>query len=204
MPLVQTGANPDGQALPSNVFGILGIAFDDDSESNVERDIQNAWGQETTLGRTVLSNLFAQNSSLGTFFDLAIGRASDLEEADFDGTVIIGEHPDAFAAVAQQPKIYQESRGQWAGFIDGFMVNGQNISAQSGIDGVPAGQLLALFDSGTSAADVPAAVANAIYQAIPGSISVNDTWYVPCYSSANVTVVIGYVVICRDGRWLVI
>lgn len=139
--------------------------------------------------------MFAQNSSLGTFFDLAIGRSSDLEEDDFDGTFIIGTHPPAFAAVADAPKIFQQSSGEWAGFIDGVLVNGRNVSVESGNDGVPSGKLLAQFDSGTSAAQVPAVLANAIYEAIPGSILVNNTWYMPCYSGANLTFVIGYVVI---------
>ena len=162
----------------------------------MEYTIQRAWGNGTTVGRTVLSNVFAQNSSLAPFFDLSLGRALDLEDNGYDGTLLIGTHAPEFAAITQAPQVARvglaNGPGQWLGYVDGFMINGRNLSlAPSAVKGTPSGKLVALFDSGTSNAAVSPELVDTIGAAIPGSIKVNGTWLTPCYSAVNLTVGIG-------------
>ena len=142
----------------------------------------------------MLSNLFAQNDTLEPFFDLSLGRSDDIEDADYTSTWFIGSHSPEFAAIEDAPRIPQVSEHLWAGLVDGFMVNGRNISlGQSVVAGTAPGKLVAVLDSGTSNAMVPVDLADAIYGGIPGNLKVNGTWYVPCYIGVNVTIVIGYV-----------
>lgn len=190
----QTGPNAEGISFPDGFVGILGIAQDDAVISSVEKALRAAWGNSTALGRTVLSNLFAQNDTLGPFFDLSLGRIDDIEDGNYKGTWITGSHSPEFAAIEDSPRIPQVSEHLWAGIVDGFMVNGRNISlGKSVVAGTAPGKLVAVLDSGSSDADVPFDLADAIYEGIPGTLKVNGTWYVPCYMGMNATVVIGYV-----------
>ena len=139
--------------------------------------------------------MFAQNSSLGTFLDLSLGRPGDVEDNGYEGTFLIGTHAPEFSAITQAPQVQRLTPGQWTGLVDGFIVNGRNVTtAKSVVDGAPAGSFVALFDSGTSTGALSADLLDAFYGQIPGAIVVNSTYYVPCYSAVNVTVVVGYVI----------
>lgn len=184
-----------GEGTPPDLLGILGVGFDSDNASEVDKAVHKAWGESNTLGRTFLSNLLAQNSSMQPSYDIALGRAIDLENGDDDtpgGSFVIGYHDPAYAAIAQAPQIPRVVDGRWAGSLDGMSVNGQSVSfPPSQIANTSPGKLVALFDSGTSNLIVPGPLADAIFEQVEGSIKVNSTWYVPCYSGVNVTFSIG-------------
>ncbi|GJE94330.1 acid protease [Phanerochaete sordida] len=180
-----------GANTPPGLVGILGIGFDSDNGSVVDDTLHTAWGENNTLGRTVMSNILAGNSSLAPFYDIALARALDIEQTDGEtagGAFVIGYHDPQYAAVAQAPQIARVVDDRWAGYLDGMAVNGVNISfPPSSVDGTPAGKLVALFDSGTSDLVIPGVIADAVFAQFEGAIKVNATWYVPCYSGANVT-----------------
>lgn len=177
------------------VEGIMGISFDSDTESRVEGTIHRSWGEGTTLGRTVLSSIFAQNSSLKPSYDISLSRAVDAEALESEGTFTIGTHDPDFAAVEQAPMISRVVNGMWTGYIDGMTVNGRSISFnQSVVRGTPSGKIVAVFDSGTSFNVMPGNLVDALYEDIQGSIKVNQTWYTPCHSGANVSFIVGYVI----------
>lgn len=175
-----------------DTIGILGISFDDASESNIEAIIQQAWGADSTLGRTPLSNIFFQNTSLDTSYDLAIGRKDDLEEYSY-GTFIIGGHAPGAENITQAPILPVEVLSQWTVTLEGFSVNGQNRSfGTPSSNSTRPGTLIALIDSGTSNAIMPSDLVEFIYDNVPGSVQGPDgTWYTPCYESANVSFVFG-------------
>lgn len=173
--------------------GILGISFDDEVATNVGQAIKQAWGNDTTLGNTPLSNIFSQNSSLITAFDISLGRQGDIDEYA-EGAFIIGKHAAQYASVQQAPKLPQVTEERWSVLIDGLSLNGKNYTFvnNSEVSSVPAGKLVGFLDTGTSLPQVPNDVADFIYDNIPGSVKANGTWFVPCHGGANLTWYLGY------------
>ncbi|GJE94321.1 acid protease [Phanerochaete sordida] len=178
---------------PVDRSGLLGVSFSTDNLSRIERTIHRAWGKSSTLGRSVMANIFAQNASMEASYDLTLGRKVDDEESSSaGGTFIIGYHDPRYSNITQAPQIPKVVADEWAGYLDGMTVNGENIPLPaSHIAHTPPGKLVALFDSGTSNVLVPPSLADAVYSQIAGSIKVGDSWLIPCYSAANVTFVIG-------------
>lgn len=156
--------------------------------------IKAAWGNDTTLGRSPLANIFNQNTSTKPVFDVSLGRSSDLDEFS-DGVFVIGTHAPEYASVEQAPKLPQITEGRWSTVVDGLSVNGKNLTftTKPELPTVPAGKLSAYMDTGTSFPEVPAEIANFIYGNIPGSVNSNGTWFVPCQSGANLTWYLGCV-----------
>lgn len=181
-----------GAGTPAGLIGIMGVSFDSDIESRVDGTVHKAWGESNTVGRTVISNILGQNSSLQPSYDIALNRALDIEEDDMEGTFIIGYHDPQYSQIVQAPQVPRVVDSEWAGHIDGMQVNGQGVRfPESVVANTSSGRLVGLFDSGTSLVLVPAALSDAVYGQIEGSIKVNKTWYIPCYSSANVSFSIG-------------
>ncbi|KIP07540.1 hypothetical protein PHLGIDRAFT_35388 [Phlebiopsis gigantea 11061_1 CR5-6] len=173
-------------------IGILGIAFDLRILDSTEDALKRAWGNDTTLGRTPLANILSQNQSIKPVFDVSLGRSSDLDEYS-EGLFVIGQHAPQFAAVEQAPILPQVTDGRWSALVDGFSVNGQNFTftTKSEVSDVPDGKLVAFLDTGTSLPEIPSEAVDFIYGSIPGSVSDNGTWYIPCQSGANLTWYLG-------------
>ncbi|GJE94322.1 acid protease [Phanerochaete sordida] len=181
-----------GEGEAPGTIGLMGISFDTVRISPIEKAIQDAWGSETILGRTVMSSIFAQNSSLQPSYDLLLNREWDVENGDEDGAFVIGYHDPAYAAVAQAPQIPRVLDHFWTGLVDGMKVNGQDIPLPpSSFANATEGSLVAVFDSGTSNLAMPVELVDAVHAGINGSVKVNGTWYLPCYNSANVSFSIG-------------
>lgn len=175
-------------------MGILGVSMDLTSADMTEWKIKSAWGNDTTLGRSPLANIFHRNMSSKPFFDVSLGRALDLDQ-DPDSIFVIGDHAPGFASVEQAPKLLQEVPGRWTAVVDGLSVNGINFtSANSSQAERPTplvGNFTALMDTGTNWAFVPPEIADFIYGNIPGAVHSSGLWYVPCNSGANLTWYIG-------------
>ncbi|GJE94323.1 acid protease [Phanerochaete sordida] len=177
--------------VPPGTVGILGVSFDSNNESLITHGIHKNWGEDVTLGRTVLSNIFAQNASLQPSYDLALNRWDDLDEDGTTGELVIGYHDPQYADIAQAPQIPRVIDNQWAGYLDGMKVNGENVPLTQSSYNTTDGQLIVLFDSGTSDMIIPGPLVDAVYSQIAGSVKVNGTWVAPCYNSANVSLTIG-------------
>lgn len=184
-----------------NVFGILGLGFvartPDFVPSVIKAQLQAAYGNDTTLGESVISNIYQQNTTLPNFFDIHIGRSSDLADVS-EGLFSIGEHVPGFEAIDARPKLPRVSAGRWGVPLDAFELNGHAVPFQnvSVVPGAPEGSLIAVLDTGATNALVPQYLVDAIYNSIPGSIfdASIQQWAVPCDGAANLTVFLGYVV----------
>lgn len=172
----------------------MGIAFDNNVLDATEATIKQAFGNDSTLGRTVLSNIIAQNNASSPSFDILLGRVGDLDNVS-NGTFVIGQHDPRFSAVATATVLPRATTARWSAFIDGLSVNGQNFTFNltSRAGNAPGGKLVGFLDTGTSLPMVPAEVAQMIYGSVPGAVNDNNTWFVPCHTGANLTWFLGYV-----------
>ncbi len=180
----------EGQVLDFGVAvdGIMGMAFD---VSFIFAGISTAWGRESAsiLGRSFITNLFAQNSSLPNNFDVSLGREDAVE--DGSGTFVISNHAHSFVDVTEAPKMPRIGTDRWTFAVDGMRVNGESVPFnKSSVAGAPDGKLVALLDTGFSFPPLPRAAVDAIYNTIPGSVfSVsNNAYYVTRNSSTIISI----------------
>ncbi|KAI0721410.1 aspartic peptidase domain-containing protein [Cerioporus squamosus] len=174
--------------------GILGTA-PASIASNINANFTAAWGRAEgdRLSSPFLNNLFAQNPSMGHFFDLQLSRTSMLGNTS-DGIFAIGKHASGHEGVGQATKLHTVAGGRWGVIQDGVSVDGAVFKPNtSRVPGTPAGKLVSVLDSGTSLASGPAALAEAIYSSMPHATfsPTANMWYVLCNSSANLTFTFG-------------
>ncbi|KAI0824071.1 aspartic peptidase domain-containing protein [Trametes gibbosa] len=167
-----------------SVDGYMGISFD---VSNIFATILHSWGNESaqTLGRSFITNIFAQNTSLPNNFDLQLGRSNQMDDIS-TGTFIVGGHSSQFGDIADAPKLSRVGNGRWTVEVDGMKINGIPFTFnRSSVSGVPEGKVVALLDSGFSAPPLPPAAVDAIYRSIPGSVfwQTGNSYVIPCNSS---------------------
>lgn len=184
-----------GQVLDFNVAvdGIMGMAFD---VSFIFAGISTAWGRESasTLGRSFITNLFAENSSLPNNFDVSLGREDAVE--DGLGTFVISGHAPSFVDVTEAPKLPRIGTDRWTFAVDEMRVNGESVPFnKSSVATAPDGKLVALPDTGFSFPPLPRAAVDAIYNSIPGSVFsvANNGYYVPCNSTTMLSFFLGCV-----------
>ncbi|TFK20993.1 acid protease [Coprinopsis marcescibilis] len=179
--------------LEHGIYGLLGLSFHVASASPINSAIQSRYGADATWGHSVLQNIFDQHPTEPNFIALDLARTDDLEETD-GGSFGIGEYEDEYAAIVNAPKLPQFPRGgdRWTTLLEGVSVNGDPITLQPTISGVPAGHSLALLDTGDPTAIVPVYLLDAIYSRVPGSapyIARNNrkVWIVPCNATTSVS-----------------
>ncbi|KAJ2928438.1 hypothetical protein H1R20_g8656, partial [Candolleomyces eurysporus] len=179
------------------VDGLLGLGFSSAIVSPINQAVKGQWGQNATLGSTVLTNIFSQdgrNESNFIAFDLS--RTDDLEDTD-GGSFSIGEYADQWKAVAQAPKLYQYPQGGywWTTLLDGITVGGTPLSLSSLLRGVPEGRLIAFIDTGDPAAVLQRNLANDLYSYIPGAATFSQgdsrVWIIPCNTTTIVEFTFG-------------
>lgn len=76
--------------LDGGVSGILGVSFEDARASPMAAALLAAYGNDTQLGHTVVTNIFSQNTSASRSFDILLSRADDPESQA--GIFLVGEH----------------------------------------------------------------------------------------------------------------
>ncbi|KAJ7819470.1 aspartic peptidase domain-containing protein [Mycena olivaceomarginata] len=181
-------------------FGILGLGFDTVGASRINTAIQTADGAASTRGRSVLSNIFAQNPSGSDYIGIALSRTGD-GEGTADGSLTISEYDSDYEAVGSAPKISQAppNSGVWSVVMDGFSVGGKKITWPTTLTTVaPTGKNVVLLDTGC------AAQVNAVYSSIPGAVfsptsriplvqfsTTTDVWVVPCTAQVDVVATFG-------------
>ncbi|KAA1469019.1 acid protease [Dentipellis sp. KUC8613] len=182
-----------------NLDGVFGLSFSRLSVANVA--LQRAWGNDTTLGRTALSNIFAHNSSIPNFITFLLGRLDDPDDIA-DGVFTIGEYADGYQDVEKAPKLsrFPPQLPVWGTLLDAMHVNGEAHTWKSVVPSlvhsvpnitVPEGKAISVLDCGTTLPLLPSDAVDFIYGKIPGAISLNKTWIVPCSSSVNLTFTLG-------------
>ncbi|KAI0633780.1 aspartic peptidase domain-containing protein [Trametes polyzona] len=172
------------------VDGYMGISFD---VSNVTGTILQAWGVESarTLGRSFITNLFAQNASLPNNFDIQLGRTTRMDEVA-NGTFIISGHSSTFGDVTEAPKLPRVGSTRWTVVMDEMRIDGERFPFnKSSVTGAPEGKVAALLDTGFSAPPLPPAAVDAIYKSIPGAVywATGGAYVVPCNSSTMLSFV---------------
>lgn len=178
--------------MTTTVDGYMGMSFD---VSNIFSTVAQAWGNESaqTLGRSFITNLFAQNTSLPNNFDIQLGRTEQMDE-DGAGTFIVSGHSAAFGDVADAPKLPRVVSDRWAVVMDEMKINGEKFSFnQSSVPGVPEGKVAAVMDSGFSLPPLPPAAVDAIYKSVPGAVFSQTAggYVIPCNSSTMLSFVFG-------------
>ncbi|KAI0081845.1 acid protease [Panus rudis PR-1116 ss-1] len=179
---VSSALNP---ALSYGADGIVGLGFT--SLSTVDA-LVNRTGAST--GRSLLFNAFADNPSEPNFIAFSMQRTSDPTD-DAPGTFSIGEVEDGYVAVLNStaiPTYPPNSPSRWNVLLEAVLIGTQTISVSSSIPGVPAGNAVALIDSGTSYTYATPDVCQAIYGNIPGAKydSSLGQWIVPCDAEVDV------------------
>lgn len=175
-------------------LGVLGLAYDG-QVSVIERTIQSTWGANSTLGRTVLANIFTQNASIEPYYDVLLGRSNDLEENP-EGSFTIGAHAPGSEDIVDAPilPVAEGLPGRWAIALEGMSVNGMNYTLDASLsNNTRPGTIAAEMDTGSTASVLPKGMVDFIYGYIPGSLQIGDKWMVPCASGANLTFIFGQV-----------
>lgn len=96
----------------------------------------SAFGNDTTLGRSPLSNIIYQNTSLSPSCDVSLGRSGDIDDASI-GTFIVGSHNPQFSTIEQAPMLPQVTDGRWSVLIEGLSVMVNNLAFSIAFASVP-------------------------------------------------------------------
>ncbi|KAI0792121.1 aspartic peptidase domain-containing protein [Abortiporus biennis] len=176
--------------MPDEVQGVLGLSL---SRADIFNSFNKTYGTEAAehYAGTPIDNIFAQRSDDRDFFDIQLGRTSDLDDID-DGRFMIGEHAPGYEQVESEPKVFRQTSTWWGVPIESLVVNGVTKQLPKSVRN---GTLVAALDTGFSLPPLPPAMVDSIYSSMPGAVWVNasepGTWIVPCNSTANVTLTIG-------------
>ncbi|EMD39148.1 hypothetical protein CERSUDRAFT_93190 [Gelatoporia subvermispora B] len=195
-----TNATDFDTIFDNDIFGILGLAFDEASLVDIE--ILVSYGVNTTIGRTFLSNVFLQNASAPNVFTVLLGRSGDLDETT-EGVFTIAEYDPDFSDIVNQPQLARfpnptdlSQQPRWSVVMDGMTVNGEPFQFNaSGVPGTPEGKTVAVLDTGFTFPPIPAGAVDFIYGSIQGAVYDNSTglWIVPCLNSTNLAFQFGNV-----------
>jgi len=178
------------------VYGLLGLGFDLTSASLVKAIVQQKYGNSTTWGNSVLYNIFDQNPCQPDVIAMRLSRTDDLEDTK-GGSFTIGEYDPDYTDVTKSPKLaqYPEGGSRWTTLLEGICVDGKSIPLTSAIEGVPAGRVQPMLDTGVPTALFLAPLWDAIYSSIPGAVKYNKNyWLVPCNTTTVVQLEFGYVI----------
>jgi len=172
--------------------GLMGLAFDTLDGSTITSAIDETYN-DRKLGLSPILNIFSQNDSLPNIVTIYMDRTGDLEMTS-QSSFTIGEYVEGLEHIQDEPKlprfIAKDGITRWTILMDGMEVNGVSINIQTSAQGVPSGKTVALMDTGTSFALVPAAVASAIYSNITDAFYSRElgAWVLPCtVDPSNVT-----------------
>ncbi|EAU80448.2 hypothetical protein CC1G_12113 [Coprinopsis cinerea okayama7 len=173
------------------IDGVLGLGFDQSFASPINLAIRQRYGANSTLGQSVLKNIFTQDPSHPNFVALDFTRADDLEDT-VGGTFSIGEYAEEWAAVRNATKLpqYPENGLRWTTLLEGISVDGENLTLRSTIRNVPEGHLVALLDTGDPTASMSFDLVDEIYSRVPGAVLYEDgfqrLWILPCNTTTSV------------------
>ncbi|TFY80038.1 hypothetical protein EWM64_g3974 [Hericium alpestre] len=174
----------------ANIDGIIGLAFD--ANSQIDNRIQNAWGNDTTLGRTVMSHLFAQDPFAPNFITFLLGREGDLDDIH-NGVFTVSEYQEGLETVQNSTHIprFPPQSHFWSVLLDEMHVNGQAVPLNSSVPDTPSGKAVVVLDSGFTQPPLPQLMVHAIYSSMPEAFLYDGTWFMPCNSSVNLTFTFG-------------
>ncbi|KAJ7602085.1 aspartic peptidase domain-containing protein [Mycena polygramma] len=171
--------------------GLIGTAFDSNGDSDLKAALKKH-GMNDTLGEPFLFNIFNLTPQQDNFVSISLSRTDDLEgsaKASLGINALDMEYLDVITA--PELPIYS---GIWAVLVDAISVDNVSITLPtSAVSHAPAGKMVALLDTGTPEASLPAKLLDAIYSAIPGStyLYAQNAWSIPCNTTSILTVQMG-------------
>jgi hypothetical protein len=162
-----------------------------------------------------LDRIFKGDLDTPNFLTFLLSRNSTVEDLSvhtFPAQLAIGTVAPGLESIQSMPKlpalVDQFGVQHWQTLLDenGIIINGQRISTQTSIQNPTAGtpsQLHVMMDTGFSFAQVPKAVADAMYSGVPGAQFIQDGatelgsgfsglvnfWRIPCDAEVNVSFV---------------
>ncbi|QRV84310.1 aspartyl protease [Ceratobasidium sp. AG-Ba] len=181
--------------------GLAGLSFD--TLSDINNAVLNATND--TWGRSLMSNIFLTDPSTPNHIAFFLDRTGDLNDTD-TGCFDIGTYAPGYEAVANEQKheVYSGFDNgvlQWNMLLTGLKINGKDQKLKSGVkvdktQGLtnvpPAGSISVLFDTGTSAAQIPAEAYKTLYESMGGVLINGSSLYaVPCLAEAAVEFIYG-------------
>jgi hypothetical protein len=171
---VSSANNP---ALGYNADGIFGLGFT--RLSSIDAFLN---GTNSSTGRSLLYNLFADNPSLPNFIAFALESSQDSAD-DIGGSFSVGEYEPKYSAVVNNtaiPTWPTNSPKRWNVLLDAIIVGGTTITPTTTVVGAP--KAVTLLDSGTTYTYAPTDICNAIYGDVDGAHFDSDSgqWIVPC------------------------
>jgi len=153
----------------------------------------------TTDGLPPVDNIFRQNMTTPNYLTVLLGRSDDPVN-NFPGDITVGEILTGYEDVQDQPKLPVDfakyGDQHWSVLLDADGIigpDGNPISTTTHVSSTKnKQQLTAMFDTGYTLPQVPAAVASAIYSQIDGAVLSNITglgaaWTMPCDREVNIT-----------------
>ncbi|KAF8062507.1 aspartic peptidase domain-containing protein [Lyophyllum atratum] len=183
-----------GAMTDIGIHGLFGLGFDHPEASPINDAIQKKYGPSAKWGASVLQNIFNQNASKPNFVAVDLARTEDLEDTA-GGSFNIGEYDEEYVTVASAKKLLQFPRGgtRWTTLLDSILIDGVPVGISSMINGVPAGNAIALIDTGSPTGVFTKDIMEKIFSRISGAVYDPDSevWIVPCNSTANVELVLG-------------
>lgn len=177
-------------ALGYGAKGIAGLGFT--SLSTIDFTLN---GTQSSLGRSLLYNLFEANPSEPNFIAFALQRESE-PGAEVIGSFSIGEFDPAYSGVTGNAPISTwpvNSPHRWNVLLDAVIVNQTITPATTKVPGAPSNKAVVLMDSGSSYTYAPKEICNAIYGDVAGAYfdSTIGYWRVPCSAEIDMALQIG-------------
>ncbi|KII87068.1 hypothetical protein PLICRDRAFT_243487 [Plicaturopsis crispa FD-325 SS-3] len=148
--------------------------------------VHGTFADKSATVKSPLTALFSQQpTKKHNFIGLALERSANMENVA-GGILSIGAYDPRFPLISRSQPIPLASPPRWTIPLSGLSVNGRAVP-------LPSAKRVALIDSGTTFASLPAPLVDAIYGAIPGAryLSKSNTWAVPCLSAAKVAFAFG-------------
>ncbi|THG98974.1 hypothetical protein EW026_g3293 [Hermanssonia centrifuga] len=175
-------------ATYGNMTGLLGLGS---TSSYASAIIQSLDGDNDVNSETFLQNLFNVYPDTPNFISFLLSR-SDFGVTD-GGTFTIGELAAGMQAVQQTPQLPVLSENGWVTAAAAIIVNGREFVSQSSTPSpaLVGDQLLTSLDTGTSRAQAPQPLVDAIYQNLPDAVYDDGSYTMPCDSKINVSIIFG-------------
>ncbi|KAJ7768666.1 aspartic peptidase domain-containing protein [Mycena maculata] len=180
-----------GAILELGLDGLMGLAFDGNSASDITAALQS---QGRTKGQPFLFNIFDETPAQDNFIGISLSRTDDLEGSS-DASFTINELDPTYASAATAPEVplFPGGDGRWSILVDSINVDGTDLPlGASQVPNTPDGSLVVLMDTGTPTMSLPPDVLYALFSHIPGALFDADEaiFIIPCNTTAIVTVVI--------------
>lgn len=174
---------------------LLGLGFDARSEVNI--NVEQAYGSDVRLGQSVLSNIFDQYPHIPRSFDLFLNRSRSNGNTADGGMFAIGQHlGGVFANVTEHPKLPTLSGIHWTLAVETLTINNKSLTPNPyrNASVVPelnrTQKLGGTLDTGATGITLPDYLWTEYHNQIEGAFydEVDQSYVVPCTAAINFSI----------------